>query len=151
LIHERAKLGKYEGLPRDLDNSEEELPAALPPGTGRPVPLQLKPGDAVLLHPDTAHAAAPNLDANTVRTMVYFRLRNARVYSSEMCRRMETAESVSDVFEDLPGVIPHLVSSSESDAKENSSSSSSSWKLVHQKLIVESEVQNEGNPKYDAS
>jgi len=98
LVRSGAKLGKYEGLPPELDSRTK------PPGIGKPVPVQLRPGDAIVLHPDLAHAAAPNLNPNVIRAIAYFRLRNASVYSKELCERMRTSSDPKAIWEDLPGV-----------------------------------------------
>ena len=44
--------------------------------SGDGVALSLRAGDCVLLHPMTAHAAAPNHRGDYIRSMVYFRLRH---------------------------------------------------------------------------
>eukprot|EP00466_Bigelowiella_natans_P009161 jgi/Bigna1/133845/aug1.22_g8553 len=129
LIRRGAKLGKYEGLSSKL---RHEHPEISPPGSLLPVPLKLRPGDAVLLHPDTAHAAAPNLHPSNVRTMIYFRLRNARVYSREMCDRMRRAETVKQAWEDLPEVVKIL-------------GPEKKWSSAHRALVEEHQAAQKKN------
>mmetsp|Transcript_103 Transcript_103/g.178 ORF Transcript_103/g.178 Transcript_103/m.178 type:complete len:154 (-) Transcript_103:108-569(-) len=115
------------------DNSSKRPPSPLHPLVSRCHPycaydaaafLFTRVGDAVLLHPDTAHAAAPNLHPSNVRTMIYFRLRNARVYSREMCDRMRRAETVRQAWEDLPEIVKML-------------GPEKIWSNVHRSLVKE--------------
>ncbi|CAE7469476.1 strG, partial [Symbiodinium necroappetens] len=71
-------------------------------------------GDCVMLHPHTAHAAAPRYTPSGIRIMVYFRLRA----TPAMARPEpddEASESCRQVFFDLPGVASALDESRWSD------------------------------------
>eukprot|EP00471_Norrisiella_sphaerica_P008386 CAMPEP_0184497468 /NCGR_PEP_ID=MMETSP0113_2-20130426/36658_1 /TAXON_ID=91329 /ORGANISM="Norrisiella sphaerica, Strain BC52" /LENGTH=333 /DNA_ID=CAMNT_0026884589 /DNA_START=240 /DNA_END=1237 /DNA_ORIENTATION=- len=116
IIERKAKLGRYEGLPADLERHTQV------PGIGKPIPLQLKPGDGVLLHPDLAHAAAPNLAADRIRVMAYYRLRHVALYNKEMCEGMQRGTLVKHVWADLPGV-------SETLGREKN------WSELHRSLV----------------
>merc|ERR1719468_307103 len=101
-------LGGYEGLPAELFYA---LPS---PGLG-PRPLRLRRGDCVILHPELAHAGAPNYCPDLIRAMAYFRLRSRSHCSSsdaeaEMARDQDflvsdLAKVSSSLFFDLPGVL----------------------------------------------
>ncbi|CAE7822854.1 eglS [Symbiodinium microadriaticum] len=105
LCREGAALRGYEGL----------MPC--PPDAkapGQALPLDLRAGDCVMLHPHTAHAAAPRYTPSGIRIMVYFRLRA----TPAMARPEpddEASESCRQVFFDLPGVASALGESRWSD------------------------------------
>ena len=102
LLKKGAPLRGYEGLPAQLVVDMAASPDHRPPGHKGPLPLSLMPGDAVILHPDTAHAAAPNYVSGNVRAMVYYRLRNKGFYHSRNIERIKSGSAVDDLFSDLP-------------------------------------------------
>lgn len=98
LLSAGAPLKGFEGLSAASDQT------VLPPGRSPcPVPLRLRKGDCVLLHPRTAHAAAPNYSADSIRVMAYFRVRHPSLFREAAARAQEGA-TCNDVFFDLPAV-----------------------------------------------
>ncbi|CAE7460823.1 unnamed protein product [Symbiodinium sp. CCMP2456] len=98
LCREGAALRGYEGLMPCPPDAE---------APGQALPLDLRAGDCVILHPHTAHAAAPRYTPSGIRIMVYFRLRA----TPAMARPEpddEASESCRQVFFDLPGVASAL-------------------------------------------
>eukprot|EP00439_Symbiodinium_sp_Y106_P032899 s273_g3.t3 len=100
LCREGAALRGYEGLmpcPPDVKA----------PGPGQALPLDLRAGDCVILHPHTAHAAAPRYTPSGIRITVYFRLRAIPAMARPEPED-EASESCRQVFFDLPGVASAL-------------------------------------------
>ncbi|CAE7568416.1 strG [Symbiodinium natans] len=104
LCREGAALRGYEGLVPCPPDAE---------APGQALPLSLRAGDCVILHPHTAHAAAPRYTPSGIRIMVYFRLRAKVVPQREPAD--ESRETCREVFFDLPGVASALGEESWSD------------------------------------
>ncbi|CAE8604088.1 unnamed protein product, partial [Polarella glacialis] len=107
-----APLAGYEGLGQESYPQSDALSAAAARGPGyfgRPVPLKLRAGDCVILHPHTAHAAAPRYIPVGIRAMAYFRLHpRAASDASKDDEDKADEETCAQVFFDLPAVADAL-------------------------------------------